>query len=175
MMLKRSALIHYLDSTFTIRAEATTWKPSWFKIGEHISDMSVEMSPDKENIKNIWDENNMKDNGYEPSFSADPYYANPADSIYPKVKDIAMNRLTGDDCKTTAMEVLIDNDTGPWDAWIEDVYVKPKQYGGPQGGVNFPYDVTFAGNRIQGTVTIEDQVPTFTPGGSTITGGSTGE
>lgn len=161
-MLKRSALIHYLDSTFTIRSEATSWKPEWFKIGQHIDDMSVELNPDTETIKNIWDENNMKDNGYEPSFSADPYYANPADSIYPNIKNITMNRLTGDDCKTSVMEVIIDSEEGPWDAWVEDVYVKPKTYGGPQGGVNIPYEVTFAGNRTKGTVTIANKIPTFT-------------
>lgn len=151
-LLKRSALVHYLDATFTIRDETDVWTPTWFKIGKHIDDMSVEMNPDTEKIKNIWDENEMKDNGYEPDMEADPYYANPSDSIYEKLKDITMNRLTGDDCKTTILEVLIDNDDGSYDAWVEDVYVKPNSYGGPQGGVNIPYTTTFAGNRVQGTV-----------------------
>mgnify|MGYP000814829638 FL=1 len=73
-----------------------------------------------------------------------------------------MNRLTGDDCKTKILEVLIDKKTGPYDAWIEDCIVKPQSYGGAQGGVNIPFNVTFDGNRKQGTATISDKVPTFT-------------
>ena len=92
------------------------------------------------------------------------YYANPSDGdFYTKLKDIAMNRLTGDACKTTILEVLVDKTTGSFDAWTEDVIIKPTSYGGPQGGVSIPYTITFAGNRVQGTVTIANKVPTFTP------------
>ena len=72
-----------------------------------------------------------------------------------------MNRLTGDDCKTTILEVLIDKTTGGYDAWTEEVIVKPQSYGGPQGGVNIPFNITFAGNRQKGTVTFASGVPTF--------------
>lgn len=155
--LKRSHLLHYLDSLF---GDSET--PSWFLIGKDIEDMSVELNPDTEQKKNILDETVTNDNGYEPSLDADTYYANPDDAIYTKLKDIAMNRLTGDDCKTKILEVIIDKTTGVYDAWTEDVIVKPQSYGGPQGGVNIPYKVSFTGNRKQGTVTIVDKKPTFT-------------
>ena len=155
--LKRSYLLHFIDAKFGA-GEST----EWFCIGKDIEDMSVELSPDTSTVKNILDETSVNDNGYEPSFDADTYYANTKDSIYGKIKDIAMNRLTGDDCKTRILEVVIDKKTGPYDAWIEDCIVKPQSYGGAQGGVNIPYKVTFGGNRKQGTVTIENKVPTFT-------------
>lgn len=155
--LKRSYLLHFIDAKF-----GTGENPEWFCIGKDIEDMSVELSPDTSTVKNILDETSVNDNGYEPSFDADTYYANTKDSIYGKIKDIAMNRLTGDDCKTRILEVVIDKKTGPYDAWIEDCIVKPQSYGGAQGGVNIPYKVTFDGNRKQGTVTIENKVPTFT-------------
>lgn len=155
--LKRSYLLHFIDAKF-----GTGESPEWFCIGKDIEDMSVELSPDTSTVKNILDETSVNDNGYEPSFDADTYYANTKDSIYGKIKDIAMNRLTGDDCKTRILEVVIDKKTGPYDAWIEDCIVKPQSYGGAQGGVNIPYKVTFDGNRKQGTVTIENKVPTFT-------------
>lgn len=158
--LKRSCLAHYLDASFGEESA-----PNWFLIGKDIEDMSVELNSETETVKNILDETSVNDNGYEPSMDADPYYANPEDTIYPKLSDIAMNRLTGDDCKTQILEVLIeDTSATTHKAWIEDAIVKPQSYGGAQGGINIPYNVAFNGNRKEGTVTIKDKVPTFTEG-----------
>lgn len=154
--LKRSYLMHYIDASFGSE------ESKWFLIGKDIEDMSVELNPDTSVKKNILDETVTDDNGYEPSISADTYYANTKDDIYQKLKDIAMNRLTGDDCKTKVLEVLIDKTEGPYDAWTEDCIVKPQSYGGAQGGVNIPFNIGFDGNRQQGTVVIENKKPTFT-------------
>ena len=157
--LKRSALLHYLNDNF----DATLTGASWFLIGKHVSDMSVEMNPDTETVKNILDETSVIDNGYEPSFDVDTYYADPSDGdFYDELKDIVMNRKTGDDCKTLVLEILVDKAEGPFDAWVEEVIVKPTSYGGAQGGVRIPYSVTFSGNRVVGTATITNKVPTFT-------------
>lgn len=155
--LQRSHLRHLIDSTF----KDTT--PNWFLLGKDIEDMSVDLSPSTTTVKNILDETSVNDEGYEPSITADPYYANPGDDIYPKLKDIAMNRLKGDDCKTKYMEILIDkvSETNEYDAWVEDCIVKPTSYGGSQGGVNIPFTVTPCGNRTKGTATITDGVVTF--------------
>lgn len=155
--LKRSHYLLYIDASF---GSST---PDWFLIGKDIEDLSVELNPDTSTLKNILDETVTQDNGYEPSVSSDTYYANTADSIYSKIKDIAMNRLTGDDCKTKLLEVLIDKKTGPYDAWQENCIVKPQSYGGPQGGVNIPYNIGFDGDRKKGTATIDTATkkPTF--------------
>lgn len=158
MKLAREALMHYIDSSFG------TGTATWFLIGKDIDDMSVELNPDTETTKNILGETTVKDNGYEPSMSADPYYANPEDSIYEKLVDIAMNRLKGDKCKTQILEVIIkDTAETTHQAWVEDVIVKPQSYGGDTSGVSIPFDVLFDGNRKEGTVTIASGVPTFTP------------
>ena len=73
-----------------------------------------------------------------------------------------MDRLTGDACKTRVLEVLVDRKTAPFDAWVEDVVVKPQSYGGAQGGVRIPYQIAFCGNRQKGTVTLTDKKPAFT-------------
>ena len=157
--LKRSALAHYVNTTFSTALTGAAWSI----IGKDVEDLSVELNPDTETIKNILDETSVNDNGYEPSFDVDTYYADPSDGdIYTKLKDIAMNRLTGDDCKTLILEVLIDKTEGPYDAWAEEAIVKPTSYGGAPGGVRIPYTVTFCGNRQQGTATIANKVPTFT-------------
>lgn len=160
--LKRSALLHYLNDAFN----TTLSGASWFVIGKHVSDMSVEMNADTETVKNILDETSVIDNGYEPSFDVDTYFADPSDGdFYTALKDIVMNRKTGDDCKTLVLEVLIDKAPGndvAYDAWVEEVVVKPTSYGGAQGGVRIPYTVTFSGNRVPGTVEYTGKVPTFT-------------
>ena len=137
--------------------------PSWFLIGKHIDDLSVSLNPDVSVIKNILGESVTDDNGYEPSFDVDKYYANTGDPIYEPLKDIAMNRKTGDDCKTKVLEVLIDKTEGPYDAWIEDCTIKPQSYGGSPTKLNIPYNVYFDGNRQQGTAALVNKVPTFTP------------
>ena len=156
--LKRSALLHYVDESFSDSKE-------WFLIGKDVEDLSVELNPNITKKKNILDETSVEDEGYEPSFDVDTYYADPSDgNFYDKIKDIAMNRLTGDDCKTQVLEILIDKAEGPYDAWVEDVIIKPQKYGGAQGGVRIPYQVAFCGNRQKGTASIANKVPTFTSG-----------
>lgn len=156
--LKRSALLHYINDAFN----TTLSGASWYVIGKHVSDMSVELNPDTESIKNILDETSVIDNGYEPSFDVDTYYADPSEGdFYEALKDIVMNRKTGDDCKTLVLEVLIDKTGTTFDAWVEEAIVKPTSYGGAPGGVRIPYTVSFTGNRTKGTVTFTDKVPDF--------------
>lgn len=155
--LPRKCLMHFIDASFGGNS------PSWFLLGKDIEDMSVEMNPDTEETTNILDETTTTDNGYKPSISADSYMLNPDDALYAKIKDIMMNRKSGGDCKTKILEVIVENtdasDSQP--AWTEDVIVKPASYGGPTGGVSVPINISFDGNRKEGTVTFSSGVPTF--------------
>lgn len=156
--LKRSAHLFFIDTTFGGET------PSWFLVGKDVEDMSIELNPETETIKNILDETSTQDNGYEPSVDVDTYFADPSDGdFYTKIKNIAMNRLTGADCMTKCLEVLIDKTTGPFDAWCEDCMIKPQSYGGAQGGVRIPYNVGFCGNRKPGAAALSGRVPSFTP------------
>lgn len=155
--LERKALAHYLDSTFG------GTQPEWFILGADLEELAVELNPDVESVTNILGETSVRDNGYEPSATADPYYANPDDSIYEKIRDIAMERKKGDACKTQILEVIVEDTKATSHlAFVEDVIVKPTSYGGGTDGVAIPFDVHFAGNRKKGTVTITDGTPVFT-------------
>lgn len=157
MKLKRSHLIHFVDASMGVGSA------EWYKVGKDVEDMSVDLGVNIETKKNILDETTIVDNGYEPSLEVDTYYADTSDSIYDPLVDIAMNRETGDACKTKVLEVLIeDTEASSHKAWIEDAVLKPTQYGGSQGGVVIPFQIGFNGNRKEGTVTIADGVPTFT-------------
>ena len=158
--LKRSGYLLYINANFNT-TDTDDSHADWLLIGKDVEDLSVELNPDVETKKNILDELSVNDNGYEPSISVDTYYADPAGDatttkgkFYSKMKDIAMNRKTGDDCRTLVMEVFIDKtDTPSFEAWREEVIVKPQSYGGPQGGISIPYNIHFDGNRVSGTAT----------------------
>lgn len=157
MKLTRGAHLFYIDTSFG------TGTTSWYLVGKDIEEMSVDLGADTETVKNILDETSVRHNGYEPTIDADPYYADPDDALYPKLKDIAMNRKKGDDCKTKYLEVIVeDTDATSHSAWQEDCYVIPQSVGGDTSGFQIPFQVLPAGNRQAGTATLANKVPTFT-------------
>lgn len=169
--LNREALAHYLDTAFNKKV-ADASKAAWEIIGDDIEDMSVEMNSDTETLKNILGQTRTTDNGYEPSMEADPFYADPDKKLYPKLRDIALERKKGDDCKTLLLEVIVE-DTGAEQhlAFIQEVIVKPNSYGGGTEGVNIPFTVSEDGERKKGYVTAESLAsgnPTFTAGEMTV-------
>ena len=158
MKLPRKAYMTFIDASFGGET------PSWFLIGKDVEDMSVELNSQTEQNTNILDETTTTDKGYTPSISVDTYKADPDDGqFYTKMKDIMMNRLTGDACKTKLLEVIVeDTEATSHSAWVEDVLVKPTSYGGVTGSIQIPYNISFDGNRKSGSVTLAGKVPTFT-------------
>ena len=159
--LTRGKYIIYIDASFG------KGEPTWFKIGKSLSSLAVELNPDVSTEKNIFDEVFVTDNGYTPQTSVDPYYANPDDAIYEHIRNIAMNRLVGDECRTKIMEVIIEHDgQAAHSAWIEDVVVKPTSTGGDTAGFSIPFEVYFDGNRVEGNAAYDnsykDSEPIFT-------------
>ena len=155
--LTRGAYRTFLDAAF-----GGTGTPKWWRLGKYTDDLSVNLNPDVSSNKNVWDESYVEDNGYEPSIESTTYYADPTDPIYPKLRDMAMNRLKGDDCRTTILEVIVEDTAAPKHrAWKEDVVVKPEEYGGNTSGFQIPFNIHFDGNRKEGSVTIADGALTW--------------
>ena len=150
--LERKYLAHYLDSAF----DTTYTASEYVRLGKDLEDFTVELNPDVETSKNILGENSVKHNGYEASSAADPVYYEYDDALTEKVMAIAMGRKTGDECKTSYVEVLLkpgDGDAAPdvIHAYREDVYVIPTSYGGDTSGVQVPFEIRYAGNRVKGS------------------------
>lgn len=155
--LTRGAYRTFLDAAF-----GGTGTPKWWRLGKYTDDLSVNLNPDVSSNKNVWDESYVEDNGYEPSIESTTYYADPTDPIYPKLRDMAMNRLKGDDCRTTILEVIVeDTAAAKHRAWKEDVVVKPEEYGGNTSGFQISFSIHFDGNRKEGSVTIADGALTW--------------
>lgn len=167
--LNREAMATYLDTVFNTKV-ADVSKAVFEIIGDDIEEMSVELNPDTEQNKNILGQTKTKDNGYEPSMDADPFYADPEKKLYPKIRDIALGRLKGAACKTLMLEVFVeDTEATTHTAYVREVMVKPQSYGGDTGGLNFPFNVSEDGASVKGTVTaasLTSGSPTFTAAGS---------
>lgn len=164
MKLEREALALYIDSTFKNILTSAKWEI----IGSDIEDMSTDLNPDVDKIKNILGETKVNDNGYEPETDVDTFYANPDSDLYKAVRDLAMERKKGEACKTLTLEVLIeDTSADTHKAYVQEVLVKPQSYGGDTGGLNFPFKIEENGTRTVGTVTaasLKSGTPTFTAG-----------
>lgn len=164
MKLNREALAHYLDYSFKRVISTATWEI----IGDDIEEMSNELNPDMETLKNILGQTKTKDNGYEPTMDADPFYADPDKKLYPMIRDIALDRKKGDECKTLMLEVIVeDTEATNHLAYVQEVIVKPQSYGGDTGGFNIPFQVSEDGKRTKGYVTaisLASGDPEFTEG-----------
>lgn len=155
-------------------AHALYWKPqdvgSWFLVGKDIDDMSVAMNGSFEQKKDITGGVSVSDSGYQPQVSVPTYYANPEDPIYSFLKDIALNRKSGDDAKAKYLEVIVEDTAAEsHDAWQEDCKIEIVEYGRDTSGLQIAYNIWPDGNRIKGKVTMSEKIPTFVPDSESLT------
>lgn len=167
MKLNREALAHYIDSAWNKKV-ADASKAQFELIGDDIEDMSVEMNPDTSQTKNILGQTKTVDNGFAPTMSADPWYADPEKKIYEHLRDIALEQKKGDERKTLMLEVVVEDvEATTHLAYVREVKVTPTSYGGGTEGFNIPFNVEFDGAWVKGTVTAESVkagAPVFTEG-----------
>lgn len=163
--LNREALAHYLDTAWNKKV-ADASKAVFEILGDDIEEMSVEMNPDTSQTKNILGQTKTTDNGFTPSMSADPWYANTDSKLYDHMRDIVMEHISGDGRKTLMLEVIVeDTEADTHTAYVREVKVTPTSYGGGTEGVNIPFTVDFDGAFVKGTVTAESVkagAPVFT-------------
>lgn len=147
---------------FYVKASGMT---NYFLVGKGIDDMSVEMNGSFEQTQDVTGEVSVSDTGYQPQVSVEPYYANPDDEIYDFLKDLALNRKSGDDAKAEYLEVIIDNTSASeHEAWKENCRIEISSYGGDTSGFQIAYNVWPDGGRVKGTATFAGKVPTFSEG-----------
>ena len=163
MKAERKFLAHFIDSAF----DATGNAAEYVRLGKDLEEFTENLNPDVSTGRNIIGEQTVKHNGYDVSSDVSTYYYEYDDTLSEKITDIAMNRLTGDACKTTKVDVLLKPGATSAEAptvikaWREDVYVVPDSIGGDTSGVQIPFTMYNAGNRTEGTFDIATKV--FTP------------
>lgn len=143
--IERKYLAHFIDASFN------GTPVNYIRLGKDLEEYNEELNPDVEVSQNILGEQNVQHNGYEVQSEVDPFYAYEGDPMFAKLCQIANERLTGDACMTTKVDVLLRADgTVEW-AYREDCYVVPSTVGGDTSGVQVPFTVYNAGNRKAGT------------------------
>ncbi len=156
MKIERKYLAHYIDATFN------SDKPAYVRLGADLEEYVEELNPDVEVKKNIIGEQNVSHNGYEVQSEVDPFYADFDDPLFEQLSKIANERLTGiASCTTTKVDVLLGANGTPVWAYREKVYVVPNSIGGDTSGVQIPFSIYNAGERVKGTWDVATK--TFTP------------
>lgn len=153
--IERKYLAHYLDASF---GGSST---NYVRLGKDLEEYGEELNPDVAVNKNILGEQSVQHNGYEVQSDVEPFYAYEGDPLFEQLASIANERKTGDDCKTTKVDVLLKDDgTAEW-AYREDCYVIPNSLGGDTSGVQIPFTIYNDGNRTKGTFDTKSKA--FTP------------
>lgn len=142
-------------------------------LGKDMDDLSIDLNPDTEQKKNVLGETTTDHNGYTPSMSHD-YIARKEDAIYEHIQYIADNLAVDDEhIKATMVVATLDievKDTGEKTAtgkgYKVPVMVVVDNDGGSTAGYSLPFTISEDGARVQGTVTVENKIPTFTAGAS---------
>ena len=151
----RKYLAHFIDAAFSAEA------PNYVRLGKDLEEYAEELNPDLEVKKNILGEQVVNHNGYEVSSEVDPYYAYQDDPLSERLMQIANERLTGDECMTTKVDVLLAADGSVVWAYRENCVVVPNSIGGGTDGVVIPFSVTNCGGRVKGDFDLATK--TFTP------------
>jgi len=159
--VERKRLAHYIDASF----DATGNKPTYVRLGKDLEEYNLELNPDVEVKKNILGETTIDFNGYEPQSEVDTYLIDENDPLYKQLEAIANGRLTGDDCKTTTVDVLVDTKGKVLWAYRENVVVTPTSVGGSTSGVQIPFTIYNAGGRVRGNWDTETKSFTELPSG----------
>lgn len=148
-MIERKYLAHFLDSSFG------SGTPAYARLGKDLEEFNEELNPDVETKHNILGETSVVHSGYEPQAEVDPFYYEYDDALSEKIAEIANERITGDGCKTTMVDVLLKKDSSGsietvW-AYREDVKIIPSSFGGDTSGIQIPFTIYKEGNRVKGT------------------------
>ena len=144
-MMERKYLMHFLDANFG------SGETNYVRLGEDLEEFNEELNPQVETKQNILGEQRVKHSGWPVQSNVEPFYAYEDEPLFPKLAAIANERKTGDACKTTQVDVLVDEDGNQIWAYREEVMVIPTSIGGDTSGVQIPFTIHHAGHRTAGT------------------------
>lgn len=160
MKIKRQYLAHYIDAGFG-------GGTANYRLGKDVEEYNIELNGEVSTKKNILGENSVTHDGYSPSASMDTYYGDYDEQLTTALLEIANERKTGDDVRTTIVDVILkpsETDEEALEvvsAYREEVIINVKSVGGGTDGVNIPFDINYAGNRTKGSFNLDTK--TFTP------------
>lgn len=148
-MVERKYLAHYIDASFGGQT------PNYVRLGKDLEELNEELSPSISTINNILGESRVRNTGYTTTTAVSPYFAEYDEDLTERIFDIANRRLTGDECRTKAVDVLLKppvteggTPTVVW-AYQRDVYISVDTTGGNTDGVQIPFTMNDEGSPVR--------------------------
>lgn len=143
---------------------------NWTLIGVRMDSESTNLNADVSTGKDVTGSPFVDHNGFAPESDID-YQPREEDSIYPQIQKIT-NELLKDEESCTFKMIVATLDIEVKDTEVKtasgtgyqvDVLCVPQEDGGSTSGYTIPVNFYETGTRIQGTVSVENKKPTFTP------------
>lgn len=155
--LDRNKLMYFAGFLQAGTSKTAPGDVDWEVLGRDNDDLSKALNPDTETSKNVLGEATFKHNGYEPEVSVDPYYADDASPLYPKLSVAAIQEKYGDaDIKGYFVEVnftTAGTGTMSGTGYMREAYIVPQSTGGDTSGMGLPFSVHPVGPQTTVTVT----------------------
>ena len=148
-MIERKYLAHFIDASFG----GTT--ANYVRLGSDLEELNEELSPNITTINNILGETRVRNTGYTTTTAVSPFFAEYDDALTEKIWDIVNKRLTGDECRTTAVDVLLRPPVTEGGtptvvhAYKRDVYISVDTSGGNTDGVQVPFTMNDEGTPVR--------------------------
>lgn len=143
--IERKYLAHYID------ASLGAGFINYVRLGKDLETYSEELNPQVNIQRNLSGQPFVNMEGYQVQSNVEPFYAEYGNALFDSLARIANNRITDDSCRTTKVDVLLNEDgTQVW-AYREECWVVPVSIGGDTSGVQIPFNVYCSGNRVRGT------------------------
>lgn len=147
MALERKLLAHYIDANMS----TPTLGKNYVRIGKGMEEYTEELNQEVEIKHTLTGRPYVLVGKYQAQSQAPKYYADENDFLFAPLFRIANERLNDDSCKTTRVDVLYGEDGHQIWAYREDCFLIPSSVGGNTDGVQIPFTVYSAGNRVYGT------------------------
>ena len=159
---ERKYLAHYID------ANMGQIETQYVRLGKDLEEYSENLNPQVNIQRNLRGSQSVVFSGYQVESSVDSFYAEADDPLFTVLSDMANRRVTGDGCKTTKVDVLVDGSGNQLWAYREDCWIIPVSFGGDTSGVQIPFNVYCDGNREFGVFDVDTKQ--FSPGGEPTPG-----
>lgn len=138
--------------------------PEWFLVGKGVEDSSIELNPETEEVTDITGITENSVTGWKPSQSFEPFTVRGGSKLAFKLHQIWMDKTPE---KLSQFKVLnvykyVGTDAEGYDAELQqNCMINITSIGG-SAYVDMPIEVKYSNNSTRGTVTFENDVPTFT-------------
>lgn len=141
----------------------TADSPAWELQGSRIEELSLEMNPNIETVRDITGITDTVLDSYDKQTSVSPYYAKRDSKMAQWLYNVVREEKTLSDVEKTFCCVnIFAGAEGSYDAWTQTAIVAVQSYGGDTKGLQIPYNLHWIGEKTFGTATIAGGVLTFT-------------